>query len=213
MDNFLPFLVQGVAIGSGYSLLASGFVAIYRVTHIINFAQGTFAVVGAFVTVSLLSAHMWFVPAVLLGLLAAALSGLVVGLLAAYRPTLSPLSSLVITLGCATAAYALEIAIWGDQPLSFAGLTGVFKIGPIVLERQYVVVIAAAVLLLAAFRLFFIRTYLGKALSATASNRHAAQIVGIPVRWMSLLAFSVAGLLGGVGRNFTNPTPALFVQF
>ena len=55
MSELIGYLIAGVAVGCGYALLASGFVAIFRVTEVINFAQGTLAVLGGFVAYSALT--------------------------------------------------------------------------------------------------------------------------------------------------------------
>ena len=54
MTDFLQYLIAGIAVGCTYAMLGSGFVMIYRVTQVVNLAQGTFAVLGGFFTYSLL---------------------------------------------------------------------------------------------------------------------------------------------------------------
>ena len=54
MSEFLSYLVHGIALGCGFSLLASGLIIIHRVTRVVNLAQGMFAVVGGFLAASLL---------------------------------------------------------------------------------------------------------------------------------------------------------------
>lgn len=198
MSALIGYLVSGVAVGCGFALLASGFVVIFRVTEVINFAQGTFAVVGGFVAYSALtSAGIPQGVAEVLGVLAAGLAGLGAGGAAIGRPGTRPLASLVITLGLAVAAYAAEIAIWGDQPVSFTALAGDVDLAGAHVPRQYLLVTGVALLTLAVFGAVFARTYLGKGMTACASNRFAARMVGIDVRRMGLVAFTLGGLLGG----------------
>ncbi len=198
MSALVEYLISGVAIGCGFALVGSGFVAIFRVTEVINFAQGTFAVVAGFVAYSgLTSAGAPQGVAEALGVLAAGALGLAFGGAAIGRKHTSPLASLVITLGLAVTAYAGEIAIWGDQPISFSGLQGDFVLAGAHLLRQYLLVIGVALLVLLGLGVFFTRTYLGKGMTACASNRFAAEVVGISVRRMGLLSFALGGLLGG----------------
>lgn len=210
MSALVEYLISGIAIGCGFALLASGFVVIFRVTEVINLAQGTFAVMGGFVAYSALSsAGFPQVVAEVLGVLAAGLTGLAFGGIAIGRRGTPPLASLVITLGLAVAAYAAEIAIWGDQPISFTALPGDFVLAGAHLLRQYLLVIAVAFLVMLALGIFFTRTYPGKGMTACASNRFAAQVVGINTRRMGLLAFAMGGLLGGIAGVLLIPIQPL----
>ena len=210
MSAFIEYLISGIATGCGFALLASGFVAIFRVTQVINFAQGTFAVAGGFVTYSCLTSLR--IPqgaAEVLGVAAAGLLGLAAGAVALGRRDTPPLASLIITIGLAVAAYAAEIAIWGEQPLSFTALPGGFTLAGAQLQRQYLLVIGAALIVLGALGAFFTRSYTGKGMTACASNRFAARMVGINVRRMGLLAFALGGLLGGTAGVLLIPIQPL----
>jgi branched-chain amino acid transport system permease protein len=210
MSALVEYLVSGIALGCGFALMASGFVAIFRVTEVINFAQGTLAVLGGFVAYSALtSAGLPQGLAEVLGVVAAGLAGLAFGAAAIGRKGTPPLASLVITLGLAVAAYAAEIAIWGDQPISFTALPGGFVLAGAHLLRQYLLVIGVALVALLALGFFFTRTYAGKGMTACASNRFAAQVVGISVRKMGLLAFALGGLLGGLAGVLLIPIQPL----
>ena len=210
MSALIEYLISGVAVGCGYALLASGFVAIFRVTEVINFAQGTLAVLGGFVAYSaLISLGLPHGVAEGLGVLAAGAVGLVFGWIAIGRRGTPPLASLVITLGLAVSAYAAEIAIWGDQPVSFSAVPGDFTLAGAHLLRQYLVVIGVALVALLGLGLFFARTYTGKGMSACASNRFAARAVGINVRRMGLYAFALGGLLGGLAGVLLIPIEPL----
>jgi branched-chain amino acid transport system permease protein len=210
MSAFVEYLISGIALGCGFALLASGFVAIFLVTGVINFAQGTFAVLGGFVAYSALtSAGIPQGLAEALGVLAAGAAGLAFGWVAVGRRGTPPLASLVITLGLAVAAYAAEIAIWGDQPISYSGLPGGFVLAGAHLLRQHLLVIGAALVAMLALGVFFTRSYAGKGMTACASNRFAAQVVGISVRRMGLLAFALGGLLGGLAGVLLIPIEPL----
>lgn len=205
MGAFLTYLVSGLAVGCSFALVASGFVAIHRVTRVVNFAQGTFAVVGGMMAGSLLAGGLPHGLAELLAVLLAGACGLVVGLLAIGRRGTTPLISLVITLGLAILAYAVEIIVWGDQPISYRMAQGSVSVGGAHILTQYFVVIVAAAATFAALGLFFAKTYVGKALTACASNPHAARISGINPTRMGLLAFVLGGLLGGLAGVLVTP--------
>lgn len=211
MNQFLAYVLTGLGIGSGYALVGSGLVAIYRVTRVVNFAQGAFAVVAGLSAASLLASGVPHVVAEGLAVAVGATVGLLVGLVAIGRPGTTPGASLIVTLGLGIFAYAVEVLVWGDQPRSFPGVPGALSIGDARVPWQYVLVVAVTVPVFAAMALFFARTDTGKALSACASNPHAARIVGIDVTRMGLLAFALGGALGGLAGVLI--TPAQQVTF
>jgi branched-chain amino acid transport system permease protein len=201
VSDLLAYVLTGLGIGAGYALVGSGLVAIYRVTGVVNFAQGAFAVVAAMLTSTLLAGGLPHVVAESVSVLVAALAGVLVGLLV----TGSPGQSLIITLGVGVFAYAVEIMVWGDQPRSFGGLGGVVSWGGARVQAHYLLILAVTVPVFVAMAVFFNRTDLGKALTACASNRYAARVVGISVRRMGLLAFGLGGALGGLAGVLTTP--------
>jgi branched-chain amino acid transport system permease protein len=205
VSAFLSYLISGLAIGCTFALVASGFVAIHRVTRVVNFAQGTFPVVAGLTVSSMLGRGLPHGVAELIGIVLAGVLGLVVGVVAIGKRGTPTLASLVITLGLGILAYAFEIIVWGDQPISYPMLTGAVDIAGARIAWQYFLVIGATLATFAALGLFFTRTYLGKALSACASNPYAARLAGInPIR-MGLLAFALGGLLGGLAGVLITP--------
>lgn len=205
MSAFLQYLVSGIAVGCGFALLASGLVAIHRVTRVVNFAQGMFAVVGGMAAGSLLAAGLPHGAAEAAAVAAAGAVGLAVGIAATGKRGTSPQSALIVTLGVGFLAYAVEIMIWGDNPRSHAGLGGAVTLFGAHVQKQSFLVIGVAAAVFALLALFFGRTYAGKALSACASNPYAARTMGIdPVR-MGLVAFALGGMLGGLGGVLLTP--------
>jgi len=192
-------------MGSSFALVASGLVIIHRVTRVVNLAQGTFAVFAAFTAATLLGAGLPHGVAELLAVLVAAILGLLAGVVAVGKRGTSPQASLIATLGVAIFCYALEILIWGDQPQSFPGLAGSFEFFGLEFPKQYAVIIAATILVFALLEVFFEWTYVGKALTACASNPYAAALVGIGVVRMSLFGFMLGGALGGVAGVLLAP--------
>ncbi|MFI5844798.1 branched-chain amino acid ABC transporter permease [Catenuloplanes sp. NPDC051500] len=205
MTDLIGYLVTGLGLGAGFALVGSGLVVIYRVTRVVNFAQGALAVLAAMLTASLLSAGLPHGAAEALGVLAGAAAGLLAGVVAIGRPGTAPGASLIVTLGLGLLAYAVEILIWGDQPRSFAGLGGAVEVAGARVQAHYLLIVAVTVPVFTALALFFARTDLGKALSACASNPYAARVVGIDVRRMGLLSFALGGALGGLAGVLTTP--------
>lgn len=205
MSELIGYLISGITFGCSFALLGSGFVAIHRVTRVVNLAQGTFAVVGGLLAASLLSSGLPHGVAEVAGVVAAAVAGLVVGIVAIGKRGIPTLSSLVIVLGMAILAYAVEVAIWGDQPLSYSMVQGSANIAGATIQSQYFVVIGATLITFVLLGLFFSHTYAGKALSACASNPYAARLSGMNPIALGLVAFALGGALGGLAGVLVTP--------
>jgi len=202
---FLQYAASGIATGCAFALVATGFVAIYRVTRVVNFAQGVFAVIAGMLAYTLLGQGVPHVLAELLAVVAAGVVGVLIGLVAIGRRGTSPLASLIITLGLGIGSYAVLILIWGDQPISFDGFKGNLDVGGVTMQLQYVLVVLLTAVAFVALGLFFDHTYLGRGLTACSSNPRAARLVGIDVTRMGLVAFGLGGGLGGLAGVLLTP--------
>jgi branched-chain amino acid transport system permease protein len=201
----LQYLSSGVATGCTFALVATGFVAIYRVTRVVNFAQGAFAVAGGMAAYALLSRGLPHVLAEALAVLVAAAAGVVVGLVAIGRRGTPPLASLIITLGMGIGSYAVLILVFGDQPVSYDGVRGSASVDGVSMPLQFLLVVAVTAATFVALSVFFNRTYLGRGLTACSSNPHAARLVGIDTTRMGLLSFALGGALGGLAGVLLTP--------
>ena len=209
MNELVGYLVSGVALGSSFALIGSGFVVVHRVTRVVNFAQGSLAVLGGMLSASLLGGRLPHGVGELVAVVVCGAVGLLMGILAVGRRGTPPLISLIVTLGISLLASAAIIWLWGQDPVSPPGLSGSMTILGASVERQRLLVLVVTLLTFAALALVFSRSYLGKALTASASNPFAARMVGIDVRRMGLVAFALAGVLGGLAGVLVAPTNAL----
>lgn len=209
MSDFITYFVSGIALGCTFALVGSGFVVIHRVTRVVNFAQGTFAVFGGFISYSMLNGVLPQGLAQLVTVAACGLIGLVVGVVAIGKPGTDPLIALIVTLGVSIFCAAIFITVWGQDPVSPPGLSGTVPIFGADVQRQRLLVVVATLLTFVALSLFFSRTYVGKGLTACASNPRAAALVGINVRRMGFIAFAVGGALGGLAGALISPSVAL----
>jgi branched-chain amino acid transport system permease protein len=209
MTELVAYLISGIALGSSFALIGSGFVVVHRVTRVVNFAQGSVAIVGGLASATMLNGRLPHGLGELAAVVLCGLLGLVVGWLAIGRRGTPPLISLIVTLGASMLISAGIIWLWGQDPVSPPGLSGSVTILGADVQRQRLLVVAATVVAFAVLALFFSRSYLGKGLTASASNPFAARMVGIDVRRMGLLAFGLAGILGGLAGVLIAPSVAL----
>jgi len=201
VSEFLQFVASGVGQGAIYGLVGVGFVIIYNVTGIINFAQGHYLMLSALAAVSLREAGLPAVPALLLAIVAGALAGV-----ATDRLVINParrhstLTLIILTVGVAIAVEGLALLIWGVNPRRYAPFTAgpPLEVGGAALSRQTLWVLAVTVAMALALWWFFQRTVVGKAMQACAMNRDAARLQAINPAQMSLYAFTMAAAVAGV---------------
>lgn len=206
MNQFLTYLVSGIALGASFALIGSGFVVVHRVTRVVNFAQGSLAVFGGLISYSLLSGILPQGLGQVVTVVICAGIGLLMGVIAIGKPGTPPMISLLVTLGLAILSGAVVILMWGQDPLTPPGIQGSVEIFGAQIETQRLLVIAITAVTFVAMSLFFGRTYLGMGLTASASNPRAARLVGINVRVMGFVSFAVAGALGGLAGVLIAPT-------
>ncbi|MBI3086041.1 MAG: branched-chain amino acid ABC transporter permease [candidate division NC10 bacterium] len=185
-----------------YALIALGFVTIYNVTGIINFAQGEFAMLGAMLMVSLQPLGLPQPVAFLLAVLGVVVVGGGLERIAIHPARrASPVTLIIITIGADIVLRGIGLLIWGTDPYPLPAFTS----GPplilagAVLTRQAVWIMGTTAVILALLSFFFARTYLGKAVRACAINRVSARLSGIRPDRMSLLSFALSAGLGAVG--------------
>lgn len=211
MQDLLTYILSGLALAGSFALVGSGIVVVYRVTHVLNFAQGMLAVFGAMISSTLLGGMLPHGVAELVAVLCCAVIGVIIGVAAIGKPGTPPMISLLITLGLGMIATAVVIGVWGQTPVSPPGVGGSVDILGVSLETQRIVVFLAALVTFALLSVFFARTDIGKALTAAASNPRAARLVGINTRAMGLVAFAISGALGGLAGVLIAPTTAVSV--
>jgi len=212
----IQLIINGVALGSAYALVALGFVLILNATSAVNFAQGDLVMVGGFAAVAL--ASVLPVPGIVLlplVVVVMAVFGLGFSLLA-YFPLKSrpPVSVFISTIALGIVFQNGANAVFGPQPQAapplFTG--GILKLGELILSRQSLAIIVVAAVLIAAQQILFTRTQFGRRLRATAQNRRMAQAIGIQVNWMIAATFGMAAALAGAAglllanQFFVSPT-------
>jgi branched-chain amino acid transport system permease protein len=202
------YVLAGVAAGAIYALIAAGFVLIYQVTGLINFAQGEFAMIGAMTASALATGGMPVLEAAGIAVIAAAVTGALCYLLA-IRPARAStgVTLIFITLGLDVALRGLGLLVWGTNPLSLPAFSGGASVSVFggVLSPQSMWVLLTDLLVFAALYLFFRHTYAGTAVRAAVANPPIASTFGIPLRTFAFWSFVAAAAIGGLGGVVVAP--------
>jgi branched-chain amino acid transport system permease protein len=207
MTTFLQLVVVGISTGSVFAIVGMSLVLVYRATGIVNFAQGVFAVLGGLLTYSLSRT----LPLPLAAVLATLTTGLIATLVAlvavGIRGRTTHLASLIITVGIAIFAEAVLLATFGEVPRSYSAISDrAWNVGGVLVQPQYAALAGVALVAAIGLTLFLRRTIVGQALVASADSPHAAELIGLNLRSVAVIAFALAGALTAIGGILLAPT-------
>jgi len=220
-SQIVQLIFAGLTVGSIYALIALGFVVIYNVTGIINFAQGEFAMLGAMVAITLsektslfnrvvIVTLNWPLPiAIIASVLIVSMIGLVLYQLAIRTAKgASVVSLIIITIGASIALRGLALITWSTDPFRLPNFTAGAPIqwmGAYLILQNFWVIGTTIVIVIGLF-FFFERTMLGKALRACSINKLAARLMGIDSNRMAMFSFALSAAIGAIGGIVIAPS-------
>jgi branched-chain amino acid transport system permease protein len=202
-------LTAGLAMGAIYALVALGFVLIFNAVNVVNFAQGEFVMVPAFVAVWLM--EHFKLPYPLIYLLTALFMGVfgIVFQRIAYYPLRNRtfLPVVISTIGVSIFLKNGAQIVFGAEPQLMQRPTppDALNILGVFIDPQYIVIIACTIALLIFQYFFFERTNLGKMMQATAQDKEMARLLGIRVSRMIVITFAYSSILGAVAGILIGP--------
>jgi branched-chain amino acid transport system permease protein len=213
MTRFVELLLNGISLGSIYALIALGFVIVFKATEVVNFAQGSLLVLGGYITVRA-HEHLPFALALLAGVTATALAGLLIEWVFVRRVRGGDVNALaILTIGIdivliteLTRRFGSDVLTigdpWGSKLVHFAGLS---------LPEARLAAITVAAILLGLFFAAFKFSSWGVAMRAGAEDGEAAALMGIRRGRVTATAWLIAGGLAAVAAVFLTafPSPGL----
>jgi branched-chain amino acid transport system permease protein len=212
MTAGLQLLFQGFALGCIYALVALGFTVVYRASKVINFAQGSMLLVGAYL-VSVLATGLGlpFGVAVIAAIVLLAAGGAVFQMTVLRRLLGQPVFGLVmVTIGLSIAINSTIAAIFGGNARILGDPWGASAVsaGGVTLNWVRIWTVLCAGLILALYFGFDRFSRYGLAMRATAADEEAAAAVGLPVRRVYALTWAIAGGVAAVGGLFLAGFPS-----
>jgi branched-chain amino acid transport system permease protein len=227
---FIQTIVNGLTTGSLYALIALGYTMVYGVLKLLNFAHGDLYMVGAFVGYFVIQ---WFggpnalsIPVPLLIVIMLVIAAVGVGFLGvaierfAYRPLRDAprIAPLITALGISFVLENTVLLLFGGfvrsySTPSFISLQSGLHIGDLKIDSVEILIILLSALMMLGLKLIVDRTLLGKSMRAVASDREAAEMLGIDVNRTIAMTFfigsamaGVAGIMGGLEFNSISNT-------
>lgn len=201
-DAWIETIFSGLAVGSKYALVALGFVIVFKATGVINFAQGSFVLLGGYFCWNLTVTWGWpWYVSILGSMVGAALVALALELLLLRRMMgEQPFTVIMVTIGVLFVIDNVVTAVWGaegrDLPDPWALSTWRFGKVDILKADVWTIILSGAVLI--AFFLFFKLSSLGLAMRASALDQEAAIAQGIDPRRVYQVSWATAGAVGAL---------------
>ena len=200
--EFLQQLINGLALGSVYALLALGYTMVYGIIQLINFAHGEIYMIGAFAGFySASTLGLPLIPTLLVAMVVSAIAGIIIEKIA-YKPLRnSPRITLLITaIGVSLFLQNLMRILVGSNPKPFPDLinAGSINIGPIQIEWKTILMFAISALLVVLLQFIVYKTKVGKAMRASSQDTEAASLMGINVNNTISFTFAIGSALAGI---------------
>ena len=231
VSELLQQLVNGLALGAIYALIALGYTMVYGVLRFINFAHGDVFMLGAFAGYFLAPLVNRFLPAqsylsavivLALAMMVCAGIGMLIEFLA-YRP-LRNRPKLIVLITAIGVSLFIEYtcqhkAVFGAAPRSFPDLipATTWKFGGLVVGSHQVLVLVTTLLLLIALTFIVQKTKVGTAMRAVSFNEKAAALMGINVNFIISFTFGLGSALAAAGgilyaMSYASIDPLMGVQ-
>jgi branched-chain amino acid transport system permease protein len=213
MTYFGYLVILGISAGFIYGLIALGFVVIYKSTEVVNFAQGSMLLLGAYI-VARTHDDLGFVGALLVGVAAGALAAAIIEFALVRRPRhADPIALAILTIGVDIVLATDLTRRIGQDVLSFGDpwQTDTVDLGPFTVPQARVAAMIVSVTLVVLFFVAFKYTSWGVATRATADDQEASALMGIRRGRVSIVSWIVAGALATVAGVFLglSPSPGL----
>lgn len=217
MQLFMQQMVNGIALGSIYALIALGYTMVYGIIKLINFAHADIYMMGAFMGYYLIvGVGLNIFVAMLLSMLFSSLMGVIIERVA-YKPLRGStrVAALITAIGVSYFLQNMMIYFLGPEVRAFPAPieTKIFKIGNIIVNSKQLFVVAITVALMIILQYIVKKTKIGKAMRAVSADAEAAQLMGIDVDRVISFTFvlgsslaGVAGVLVGIYYNSISPT-------
>ncbi|MNM47624.1 High-affinity branched-chain amino acid transport system permease protein LivH [compost metagenome] len=200
--ELLQQIINGLALGSVYALLAIGYTMVYGIIKLINFAHGDIYMIGAFAGFyASANLGLSLVPTLVVSMVAAALLGVIIEKIA-YKPLRnSPRIALLITaIGMSLLLEHGMRFLVGPNPKPFPDLfpVGTVDIGPLHINGKILLMLGVSAILVLLLQYIIYKTKVGKAMRAASQDMEAASLMGINVNTVISLTFAIGSALAGI---------------
>jgi branched-chain amino acid transport system permease protein len=213
VEIFVQQLFNGLTVGSVYSLVALGLTLVYGILHIPNFAHGALYMVGAYITLTMMTKvgiHYWF--AMIVSILVVGLIAVLMERLVFYPLQAAPaIHDKIAAIGIMLFLEAFSQFVWGAEYQTMPSPYGqVVELFGLTFTVQRILIIAGAVLVMIVLHIFLKKTFTGATIIAMSQNREGASLVGINTNKVAMLTFFISGGLATIAASLSAPINLVF---
>ncbi len=201
---FWQQLVNGLALGSTYALIALGYTMVYGIIQLLNFAHGEIYMMGAFVAMLLVVVFKVNIfLAMILAMVCCGLLGVVIEFIA-YRPLRksSRLSALISAIGVSTFLSTLALLVFGADAKGFpdnAFPVTQFHFGSVDFSSLQLLIFGVSAALMITLEFIVQKTKIGKAMRATSQDYNTAALMGVNINLVIAFTFAIGSSLAAAG--------------
>lgn len=200
MQTFIGALINGLALGMAYALIAVGYSMVFGVLRLINFSHSAVYAFGAYMVYFFVSLKFGLFPAILLAVVLSGLLALTIDKVALEplrKKKSMPIATLITTIGMSFIIQNLLSIeyVFSSEKRGFPSLNlfGNIIIGNITIQSSQIIMLVVAMILLAILTFIVQKTKVGLAMRATEQNQKAAQLMGINVNSVISVTFFIGG--------------------
>jgi len=210
MNIFIQCVINGVALGAVYTIMALSYTILFGTLKIANFAQGDIYMIGMLLGFTFyVTASMPFIVGLILSIIITILVLLVIER-AIYRPILkvSSMYLFIATIGMATFLRNASQLIFGSESYSFPHLFGSKPLQiteNLSIMPQNILIIAVCVVLMVALFLFMRKTKTGLAMASVSMNPFAASLMGVNYSKITTITYAISASMAAIAGVFTAP--------
>ena len=198
-------IINGMALGGIYSLIAIGWTVVFGIVGLINWTHGEVFMIGAFVGFFMVSVFkVNLIAALIIAMMASGLVALLIDRMA-YRPlrTSPKLAAFITALGASTFLRYLAALVWEPHAraypttFDFTVVHIPFGASTLTINSLQLFIFAVTLVIMALLQWFITRTMMGKAMLAASQDFEMVGLMGVEVEKLVMLTFGVSGMLGG----------------
>ncbi|EZP76739.1 branched chain amino acid ABC transporter permease [Parageobacillus genomosp. 1] len=213
MELLIQQLLNGLTVGSVYSLVALGLTLVYGILHIPNFAHGALYMMGGYVTLTMMNqAGLPYWLAIIISMIVIGLLGVLMERLVFYPlRDAPPLHDKIAAIGILLFLEAFAQFVWGADYQTMATPYGnVVNVLGLTLTMQRVLIIVSTIVIMILLYFFLKKTFIGASIIAMSQNREGANLVGINTNKVAMMTFMISGSLAALAASLASPINLVF---
>jgi branched-chain amino acid transport system permease protein len=213
MELLIQQLLNGLIVGSVYSLVALGLTLVYGILQIPNFAHGALYMMGGYVTLTMMNqAGLSYWLAIIVSMIVIGLLGVLMERLVFYPlRDAPPLHDKIAAIGILLFLEAFAQFVWGaDYQTMSTPYGNVINVLGLTLTMQRILIIVSTIVIMILLYFFLKKTFIGSSIIAMSQNREGANLVGINTNKVAMMTFMISGSLAALAASLASPINLVF---